>query len=226
MLWAASTAWADNTRTGANLPGPITRWALSAEGQRVTGETRQPGRPAATSAVVLHLDDTIRSRGVSLTWGLSLGAMQSVATPSPDASMGALFRVRAGGAMDLFGWNMVWPGEILLTAQAELFADGRDVLYQGTRAAAFFGLRLLAGYGDALRMALDLEVAPTVFGSGPSDSPVRSSMGRARLSFGLKRVQICADVSVSDGETLQQGAWRSIGAVRAGLSLVVGLGGE
>lgn len=225
ILGVATSALADSTSIGAHMPGPTTRWALGVEGQRLIGDGSQPGRASASSAVVLHLDDAMRARGFALTWGLSLGAMQASEMPDPSASMGALFRLRLGGAIDLTGWNMFWPGELLLTSQAEVFVDGRDVLYDGTRAAAFFGLRLLTGYGDALRLAANLEVAPFVFGSGPGGASVRSSMARARLSFGLKRVQLCADIGLTDAESLQQGAWRSVRAVRAGLSVVIGLGG-
>lgn len=207
------------------MPGPSTRWALGVESQQVASDTSQPERPSASSALVLHFDNTVRSNGAAFQWGASLGGMQSSAIPRPSASTGALFRLRLGGAMDLLGWNMLWPGELLLTGQAEVSVDGRDVLFDGTRAAAYVGLRLLAGYGDALRMAMDLEVSPIVFGSGPRSADIRASIGRARLSFGLKRVQLCAELAITDGESMQQGQWRAIRAIRAGASLVIGLGG-
>ena len=73
---------------------------------------------------------------------------------------------------------------------------------------------------------MDLEVSPIVFGSGPRSADIRASIGRARLSFGLKRVQLCAELAITDGESMQQGQWRAIRAIRAGASLVIGLGGE
>ncbi|MCB9738930.1 MAG: hypothetical protein H6747_06655 [Deltaproteobacteria bacterium] len=160
--------------------------------------SRWQGASGWGDGLALRLDSGVRDGAAGLTFGLDAGAVTAglgsgKGGDDPGADKPSLLLAgRVGGVWGLHGWNLLWPGELLLVSEAELRYDVEHPWLRGWRLLPRIGLRVIVGHGSWLVGRLDADVAPSVYGDRRSGGPSPIWVARLRASVGLQRLQLVA----------------------------------
>lgn len=195
----------------ALLPSHPTTLGISLERWQTSVEPR--------SAVLASWQSSWRDADAGLTLGLDAGAFGS-GEALPQHALGLAWGARIGAVYALHGWNAVWPGELLLTAEAELRSDRAHPWLQGPRLAPRIGLRLLCGHAMGAVLRVDAEVAPVVYGAAAAGEAPLVTAARLRVWAGLHRLQLML------GFEQQWDRSRGTSAVQLSAGLQLGFGGR
>ncbi len=195
-------------KPGFSSAGANRLWVGAAELAATKGA---PTDAAVRAGVWLDVDGGARSSQSGSIWGLRLGWVGSGTTATDAmaaAAVGAAGRV--GVATSAWAWNAWLPGELLLTTDLWVAYDKATWYGSGVRAAPRIGVRVLLGYGAAVRARLRVDVAPALFVAAKPGTSVSLSAVWLRFGVDVGPVTVAAWTHVALGDQDGPSGWRRV----------------